>query len=67
MCGHANCGALFTELEDSNSHARQHHAGVALANTCALREVEDVSGKVELVLVVEGSEQGQWFPTQRDK
>jgi carbonic anhydrase len=56
ICGHANCGAVFSDLDDFNSHAQQSHAGTVLTKTCALQELEDASGKVELVLVVDESE-----------
>jgi carbonic anhydrase len=56
LCGHTNCGALFSDLDDFNSHAEQSHAGAILANTCAIQELENSSGQVELVLVVDESE-----------
>jgi hypothetical protein len=57
VCVHANCGALFSDMEGSNSHAETCHAGKAMANTCAIQELENASGGVELLLVVEELEQ----------
>jgi hypothetical protein len=56
-CGHDRCGALFSDFEDCEQHACELHDGVVLGNTCAVREMEDVSGKKVLVLVLDD---GQW-------
>ena len=52
VCGHADCGALFSNIEASTTHAKEKHSGIVLANTCGVREVLNAaSGEVELALV----------------
>jgi hypothetical protein len=52
ICGHTNCDALFSDIEDSVAHANDCHAGTYVVNTCGVREVINASGQVELLLVL---------------
>jgi len=52
VCAHANCAAVFSDLEDAASHANGHHAGVLVVNTCTVREeVNRATGLAELIQV----------------
>lgn len=51
LCSHPKCNSFFATLEDSNGHAREHHSGVVQAITCAVQELQNTSGEVELLLV----------------
>jgi hypothetical protein len=65
VCGHPDCGALFSDLDDSIVHADNCHAGTLVVNTCAIQEVIDVAGEVNLVLVRgEPDQDGEWFPNR---
>ena len=53
-CGHTNCDALFSDLDDAVSHANGSHAGVLMANTCTIQEeVNLATGEVKLVRVLD--------------
>jgi hypothetical protein len=52
ICRHANCGAVFSKLDDSDSHAKTTHAGTVLVETCAIQELESANGS-EVVLVLD--------------
>jgi hypothetical protein len=51
VCDHANCGSLFSDMDDSSVHAVEFHAGVVKASTCAIQEVVSESGVKNLRLV----------------
>jgi hypothetical protein len=53
MCGHANCYALFIDLEDSEQHANLVHNGKLDAVTCGIYERSTNSGKMTLFRVLD--------------
>ena len=55
MCTHPNCGALFSNLEDSEAHAIKVHAWKVAAATCGIYEALSKKGKIRLHRVVEES------------
>jgi hypothetical protein len=53
ICGHENCGALFVDPDESIAHANACHDGKEVARTCGVREIQNKTGDVELVLADE--------------
>jgi hypothetical protein len=49
ICGHANCGVLFSDLDDAIVHADDLHAGTLVVETCTVREVMSGPGQVNLM------------------
>jgi hypothetical protein len=56
MCGHRNCYALFTNLEDSEEHANSLHDGKFRAVTCGIYEHDTDSGKKTLFRILNGDD-----------
>jgi hypothetical protein len=56
MCGHENCYALFTNLEDSEEHANSLHDGELRAVTSGIYEHDTDSGKKKLFRVLNGDD-----------
>lgn len=52
-CGHADCYALFSTLEDSEEHALRAHSGNVAAVTCNIQEKKLASGQVQLCRVLD--------------
>jgi hypothetical protein len=52
-CSHADCDAIFSNLDNSISHADTSHAGSMLVKTCDVVEVTDGTGETKLVRVSE--------------
>ena len=50
-CGHTDCVAFFSDLDDSTSHVDIADTGVMVVNTCDILEVTDETGKTKLVKV----------------
>jgi hypothetical protein len=53
MCTHPNCFALFLNLDDSETHAFDAHAGKVMAVTCAISEHHLENGDIELLRVLD--------------
>lgn len=53
MCSHADCYALFSNLEDSEEHAVLAHTGNVTAVTCGIYEGRSKSGKIRLYRVID--------------
>jgi len=64
-CGHADCYALFSTLEDSEEHALKAHSGIVVAATCNIQEKMLESGQLQLcrVLDEDGEEAFRKFHT----
>ena len=60
MCTHADCGALFSNLEDSESHSVKAHAGKVDPITCGIYEHVSKSGGIRLYRVLD--ENGEQAP-----
>ena len=65
MCTHADCGALFSNLEDSETHAVKAHAGMVDGETCGIYEHVSKSGKIKLYRVLD--ENGEQAPQKSQK
>ena len=63
MCTHADCGALFSNLEDSETHTVKAHAGMVNIETCGIYEHTSKSGKIKLYLVLD--ENGEQAPPKK--
>ena len=61
ICGHGECRVLFSNLDDSISHANEFHGGQLVVNTCDVREHANAAGEIELVLVSESQPVGKLF------
>lgn len=53
MCAHPNCFALFLNLDDSEVHAIEAHAGEVVAVSCAISEHQLENGEVELLRILD--------------
>ena len=53
MCSYANCFALFSNLEDSEAHAVEAHAGKVITITCGIYEHVLKSGGIRLYRVLD--------------
>lgn len=53
MCSHADCFALFSNLEDSEAHAVEAHAGNVAAITCGIYKHLSTSGEIRLYRVLD--------------
>ena len=60
MCTHADCGALFSNLEDSEAHIVESHAGEVDPITCGIYEHVSKSGGTRLYRVLD--ENGEQAP-----
>ena len=60
MCTHADCGALFSNLEDSEAHIVEAHAKKVDPITCGIYEHVSKSGEIQLYRVLD--ENGEQAP-----
>lgn len=60
MCNHADCFALFSNLDDSEEHAVLAHDEQISSITCGIYERPGKSGKIRLYRVLDDSEDGEW-------
>jgi hypothetical protein len=65
MCTDADCYALFSNLEDSETHAVEAHAGKVDAITCGIYEHVSKSGGIRLYRVLD--ENGEQAPTKSQR
>jgi hypothetical protein len=63
MCSHAECCALFDDLEDSKVHAIEAHGGKVAAVTCGIYKHLAQAGKTRLYRVLD--ENGERFPAKK--
>ena len=60
MCTYADCGALFSNLEDSEAHTVEAHAGKGDIITCGIYEHVSKYGGIRLYRVLD--EDGELSP-----
>lgn len=54
MCTHNDCLALFSTLDESNTHANAVHAGKEAVTTCGIHQRQLKNGEIKLYRVLEG-------------
>lgn len=60
MCNHADCCALFSNMEDSEEHAISSHDGQVASITCGIYECPDKFGNIKLYRVLDEDGEWQW-------
>lgn len=53
MCAHPYCFTLFSNLDDSEAHGNEAHAGKMVTVSCAVSEHQLANGEIKLLRVLD--------------